>query len=154
MRAIKTKGGFGKIPKAFACGMLEDEGRMLFLAKKDANGIEKATLPSVLVHSGRSPVAEIQDEFLKQAGIEAQVEGVVFEWKHNYGTRRRKAFVPLLVFALKARRMQAKPSPEFTGFRWIPARHALLLDKRREIRLEKWVCGLLRKMLEAKKPLS
>ena len=151
MRIIKTKGGFGKVPKAFACGMLEDEKRVLFLIRKDMNGMERVTLPSVLVYSGRSPVAEIQEEFIKQAGIEARVEGIAFESRHNYGNRRKKAFIPLLVFALKARRMQAKPSPEFAGFRWLSIKDALILDKGREIRLEKWVFRLLGEMLENKK---
>lgn len=151
MRVIKTKGGFGKVPKAFACGMLEDEKRVLFLLRKDTNGIERVTLPSVLVYSGRSPVAEIQGEFLSDAGIEAQVEGIAFEGRYNYGTKRKKSFIPLLVFALKARRMQAKPGAGFAGFRWLSIRDALILDKKKEIRLERWVFGLLREMLENKK---
>jgi hypothetical protein len=151
MRAIKTKGGFGKVPKAFACAILEDEKRVLFLIRKDMNGIERVTLPSILVYSGRSPVAEIQEEFLKQAGIEARVEGIVFESRHNYGNRRKKAFIPLLAFCMKARRMQAKPAPEFTGFKWLSIKDALILDKKREIRLEKWIFALLREMLENKK---
>ena len=143
MRAIKTKGGFGKVPKAFACAILEDGKRVLFLLRKDMNGMERVSLPSVMVYSGRSPVAEIQEEFIKQAGIEARVEGIAFESRHNYGNRRKKAFIPLLAFAMKARRMQAKPGPEFTGFRWISLKDALILDKKKEIRLERWVWGML-----------
>lgn len=151
MRAIKTKGGFGKVPKAFACGILEDRGRILFLVKKDEHGFERVLLPSVMVNSGRSPVAEIQGEFLRQAGIEARVEGVLFEGKYNYGTRRGKSFIPLLAFSMAARRMQAKPSSEFAAFRWISIKEALEQDRKKGIRMQKWASALLRGMMESKK---
>ncbi len=148
MRVIKTKGGFGKVPKAFACAILEDEKRVLCLMRRDMNGIERVLLPCVMVYSGNNPVAKMGEEFLLQTGIEAQVEGIAFEGRYNYGNKRKKAFIPLLVFAVKARRMQAKPGPGFAGFRWLSIKDALILDKKKEIRLEKWVFWLFREMLE------
>lgn len=51
------------MPKALACGMLEDEGRVLFLVRRDERGTERVEMPCVLVPSGRSPFAEIKTEF-------------------------------------------------------------------------------------------
>lgn len=107
------------LPKALACGMLEDNGRVLFLLRKDEHGTERVEMPCVLVPSGRSPVAEIRMEFARQTGIDGEVHEITIEGRHNAGTRRRKAFAPALVFKITAKQRNAKPSPEFSGFRWL-----------------------------------
>ncbi len=107
------------MPKALACGMLEDEGRVLFLVRTDEHGTERIEMPSVLVPSGRSPFAEIKTEFARQTGIDGQVHEIVLEGRHNAGTRRRRSGVPCLVFRVTARERRAKPSNEFSGFRWL-----------------------------------
>lgn len=108
------------IPKALACGMLEDGGRVLFLVRTDRNGLEKIELPSVLVPSGRSPFAEIKEAFGRQTGIaDYEVHEVILEGRHNAGSRRRRMKVPALVFKVTARVRTAKPAPEFSGFRWL-----------------------------------
>jgi hypothetical protein len=108
------------MPKALACGILDDEGRVLFLGRTDERGIERIELPSVLVPSGRSPFAEIKTEFARQTGIDGQVHEIVLESRYNAGTRQRKVWVPCLVFKVTARERRAKPSNEFSGFRWLP----------------------------------
>ena len=106
--------------KALACGMLEDNGRILFLVKTDANGAERIEMPCVLVHSGRSPHAEIKDAFPRLTGIEdCQVHEVIIEGRHNSGSRKRRATVPVLVFKITARNRTAKPSNGFSGFKWL-----------------------------------
>jgi len=105
--------------KALACGMLEDNGRILFLLKRDQQGIERLQMPCVLVPSGRSPFAEIVSEFRRQTGIDGQVHEIVIESRHNAGSRRRRNMVPCLVFKVSARGRSAKPSAEFSGFRWL-----------------------------------
>lgn len=108
------------IPKALACGMLEDGGRILFLVRTGRNGIEKIELPCVLVRSGRSPFAEIKEMFGKLTGIaDYEVHEIVLEARHNAGSRRRKSWVPVLVFKVTARNRTAKPADEFSGFRWL-----------------------------------
>jgi hypothetical protein len=107
------------LPKALACGSLEDEGRTLFLVRTDERGIERIELPCILVPSGRSPVAEIKSEFARQTGIDAQMHEIIFESKHNAGSRKRRSIVPCLVFKFTAKNMRAKPSGEFSGFRWM-----------------------------------
>ncbi len=105
--------------KALACGMLEDGGRVLFLVRSDANGVERIEMPCVLVHSGRSPHAEIKEAFPKMTGIDAEVHEVIIEGRHNSGSRKRRTIVPCLVFKITARNRTAKPSNEFSGFKWL-----------------------------------
>ncbi len=113
------------LPKALACGMLEDGGRVLFLVRKDEAGTERIEMPCVLVPSGRSPYAEINSEFRRQTGIDAQVHEAVMESRHNAGSRKRRSFVPVLVFKVTARERYAKPSGEFSGFRWLSLEDAM-----------------------------
>ena len=106
--------------KCLACGMIEDGGRVLFLKRKDdRTGIERIELPCALVVSGRSPVAEIKSEFNRQTGIDAQIHEIILESKHNAGTRRRKEWIPCLIFKFSAKKMSAKPADEFSGFKWM-----------------------------------
>ena len=107
------------LPKALACGMLEDEGRVLFLIRKDDRGIERIEMPCVLVFSGRNPVAELSSEFIRQTGIDEQIHDILFESKYNVGSRKRKQWIPVLVFKVTAKSMRANPAPEFSGFKWL-----------------------------------
>ncbi|MBU0532724.1 hypothetical protein KKB44_04475 [Candidatus Micrarchaeota archaeon] len=111
------------LPKALACGMLEDNGRILFL-KRISHGIERIELPCVLVHSGRSPVAEIKEKFTIQTGIDGEVHEIIIERRHNAGSRKRKIWVPCIVFKITAKNMGAKPSEEFSGFKWLSLENA------------------------------
>lgn len=124
------------LPKALACGMLEDNGRVLFLLRKDAHGIERAEMPCVLVPSGRSPFAEINSEFGRQTGIDGQVHEIIMESRHNAGSRRRRSFVPVLVFKVTARERFARPAPEFSGFRWMSLEDA---KRQRLSRSSEWL---------------
>jgi hypothetical protein len=99
--------------------MLEDEGRVLFLKRMDRHGIERLDMPCVLVPSGRSPVAEIKEKFQEQTGIEGVVHEIALERRHNAGTRRRRNWIPCLVFKITARERRAKPSKEYSGFKWL-----------------------------------
>jgi hypothetical protein len=112
------------MPKALACGMLEDEGRVLFLKRIDRHGIERLEMPCVLVPSGRSPVAEIKEKFQEQTGIEGQVHEIIMEFRHNAGSRRRRNWVPCLIFKITARERRARPSEGFSGFRWMSLEEA------------------------------
>lgn len=103
------------LPKALVCGVLEDEGRVLFLVLNT----EKLELPFVLVYTGMDPVNELKQAFNQQAGIECEIGDLLFEVRHNAGSRKRKKFVPCLVYRINARNRRAKPSKEFSGFKWI-----------------------------------
>jgi hypothetical protein len=99
--------------------MIEDGERVLFLKRKDRYGIERIELPCTLVVSGKSPVAEIKSEFGRQTGLDVQIHEIEIETKHNTGSRRRKNWVPCLVFRFTAKKMNAKPAQEFSGFKWM-----------------------------------
>ncbi len=107
------------LPKCLACGMLEDGGRILFLSRKDERGIERIEMPCVLVFSGRDPVAELASEFRRQTGIDAQIHEIAMQLEHNAESRKRKKWIPVLVFTISAKNRTTKPSPEFSGFRWL-----------------------------------
>lgn len=123
------------LPKALACAMLEDNGRVLFLVKTDERGIERIELPSVIVPSGRSPFAEIKSEFARTTRIDGEVHEIIQESRFNAGSRKRRSMVPVLVFKVTARNRSAKPPPgEFSGFRWLSLEDAksLRLDRKLE----------------------
>lgn len=124
------------LPKALACGMLEDEGRVLFLLHKDRHGIERIEMPCVVVPSGRSAFAEIKERFREQTGIEGEVHEIIFEQRFNAGSRKRKHWIPCLVFKITARKRRAKPSEEFSGFRWLTIEDA---KKQKLSRRAEWV---------------
>lgn len=102
-----------------AVGLLEDGNRGLFLVRKSQLGAETIELPCVLLQKGENPVAMLTAEFRRQTGIDAQVHEVRFERRHNVGSRKKKLFVPVLVFRVTARNAAARPGAEFSGFRWI-----------------------------------
>lgn len=107
------------LPSALAAGLLEDHERALFLIRRDSEGIETAELPCAFLQKGENPVASLSAEFRRQTGMDAQVHEVLFERKHNAGTRKRKAFVPVLVFKVTAKNTACRPSSEFSGYKWL-----------------------------------
>ncbi len=106
-------------PSALACGLLEDGERALFLCRKNKDGVETVELPCCLLFKGENQVARIVEEFRRQTGIDAQAHEVLFERRYNAGTRKRKLFIPVLVFKLTAKSHAAKPAAEFTGYKWL-----------------------------------
>lgn len=118
--------------KALVCGLLEDDGRVLFL-KKIENGLEKIELPSIIVPSGRSEFAQIKEKFFLMTGIDGQVGDIIFQSTYNAGTRKRKNLVPCLVFRISARTKRAKPSEEFSGFVWLKISDVIKLKKTKKL---------------------
>ena len=109
-------------PSALAAGILEDGERALFLCRRNEQGIETVELPCVLLQKGENPVARLSEEFRRQAGIDAQVHEVLFERRHNAGTRKRKLWIPVLAFKITAKSASARPAGEFSGYRWLSAK--------------------------------
>ena len=106
-------------PSALAAGLLEDGGRALFLVRRNLKGVETVELPCVLLLNGENPVARLTEAFWQQTGIDPEVHEILFERRHNAGSRKRKNWVPVLVFKITAKSASAKPSSEFSGYRWI-----------------------------------
>lgn len=106
-------------PTALAIGLLEDNNRALFLLRKNLVGVETIEMPCVLIMPGENPVARISEAFRQQTGIDGQVHDIMFEKRHNAGTRKRKFIIPALVFKITAKNATAKPGNGFSGYRWI-----------------------------------
>jgi len=118
MMAMKSRLQMAPQIAALVCGVLEDNGRVLFLKRKDITGRESIELPCVLIMKGENPVAALTSAFRTRTGIDGQVHDVLFERQHNIGSRKRKKFVPVLCFRVTAKNMSARPPSEFTGFAW------------------------------------
>ncbi len=123
-------------PASLACGILEDSGRALFLCRKRTDGTETVELPCILLQKGDNPVSALSAEFRRQTGIDGQVHGVLFERRHNSGSKRRKLWIPVLAFEVTAKKTSAKIAPEFSGFKWIAAED---LGKHRLARICEWL---------------
>ncbi|MFP3950219.1 MAG: NUDIX domain-containing protein [Candidatus Micrarchaeia archaeon] len=132
-------------PKAVACGMLEDGGRVLFL-EKERHGKKRLVLPFVKIRGGADPVSEIDRVFEEETGIDGEIHEVIFEGKYNAGSRKYKKWVPLLVFRVTAKKMKCSPAEKFSGFRWINLKDAKRQEKKKELFFEKWVSALLGKI--------
>jgi hypothetical protein len=106
-------------PTALACALLEDGGRALFLVRRDAQGREKLELPNALVFPGDDPAATATGALRVQAGIDGYSKGEGFEARHNAGSRRNKAWVPVLVFRMDAKNKSARPAGGLSA-KWVP----------------------------------
>ncbi len=119
-RRLQTK----SIPKALACGMLLDKGRVLFLVSRDAHSTERIELPCTEIFGAEDPVQKLASEFKRQTGIDAEVCEIKMERRYNAGSRRKKRWITCLVFSIRAKNMRTKPSPEFSGFKWLALEEA------------------------------
>ena len=106
-------------PSALAAGLLEDGARALFLVRRNVLGEEIFEIPCVEVMAGENPVATLVAAFRQQTGIDAEVHGILFQRRHNAGTRKRRAMVPALVFKLTAKSHAVTPSQGFCGYKWL-----------------------------------
>ena len=103
-----------------ACGILEDNGRILMFTSKNNRGIELFELPYVLLVKGDNPVHSLAAMFMSSAGIDAQVHEIVLEAKHNIGSRKRKRFIPAVAFHITSKSNRVSLAPQFSGFKWVP----------------------------------
>ncbi len=106
-------------PAALAAGLLEDGERALFLVRKNERGEETFEIPCVELMAGENPVATLCAAFRAQTGIDAEVHDILFQRRHNAGTRKRRALVPALVFKLTAKSHAVRIAPEFCGYKWL-----------------------------------
>ena len=112
------------LPAALACGMLLDGNRALFLVKKDEKGNETLSLPCTLIYAGENPAGAAVGALGAQAGIDAQEQGVMMQARHNVGSRKRKTFVPVLVFKMGAKNTCIRLSGDFSGYKWLEEKEA------------------------------
>lgn len=119
-------------PKALICGMLEKDGKALFLKRKgqDGEGIE---MPSVFGTLSADPLSQLAEGFRKQAGIKAEPGQIIIEGRHEY----EGAHIPCLVFSMKPlREDEPEPGSAFSGFEWLSLEDAKM---RRHSAKGKWL---------------
>ncbi|VVB98103.1 Uncharacterised protein [uncultured archaeon] len=104
-------------PSVLAAGALEDNGRFLFIKRKNGE-METVELPYAIIPQGSNPVAALTEVFLAQLGIDAQVHETIYETRHNAGSRKNKRWVPALVFRITAKSAFAKPAAGL-GYVWL-----------------------------------
>ncbi|MDD5336916.1 MAG: hypothetical protein PHS02_00345 [Candidatus ainarchaeum sp.] len=109
-------------PEALFAGALEDRGRLLFIKMKTGES-ESLELPCIIAPQGSDPVQKLSELFLSALGMDAQIHGVIYESSHNAGSRRRKRWIPVLVFSVSAKNMHAKPASGL-GVSWLSLRDA------------------------------
>ncbi len=130
------KGLSSAAPAALACGLLEDNGRAFFLCRKTPPGTETVELPCLLLQKGENQVAALSSEFRRQTGMDGEVHDVLFEKRHNAGSKKRKAWIPVLAFKVTAKNARASPAQEFSGYKWISAKD---LMKHRLAKISQWL---------------
>ena len=106
-------------PAALVCGLLEDNGRALFLMRKNIHGIETVEMPCLLLQKGDNPVAALSVAFRAQTGIDAQVHEILFEKRWNAGSRKKRAIIPALIFKVTAKNASVRVSNGFSGYKWL-----------------------------------
>lgn len=114
-----------ELPSCLAAGLLVDGNRALFLVRVNEKGEELLEIPCALLMKGENPVAALASAFRAQTGIDAQVHEVLFEKRHNVGSRKRRALVPALVFKITAKSHAVKCAPEFSGYKWLEQKELL-----------------------------
>jgi hypothetical protein len=117
-------GGIMDRPKALICGMLEHEGKALFLKRKELDG-ESIEMPSVFGILSADPISQLAEAFKKQTGIKADVGQVVFESRHEY----EGVHIPCLVFRmnpLDGGPPEPEPSGPYSGYEWLALEDARL----------------------------
>jgi len=122
-------------PRALLCGMLKDGGRIFFLSRNE-RGVVRFEMPCIYSYGSEDPVNLLSEEFNKQTGIDGEVCSIVLEKRHNAGSRRRKYWIPCLVFEIKAKNKNAKISKEFSGYKWLSLEDA---KKEKLSRKSEWI---------------
>jgi len=126
MKVLKTQ----KAPKFLAAGFLKDSNRVLFLCTADERGL-LFELPCVVVFEGEEPVSALSAFFMNYLGIDAEIKDILFQSRYNSGSRKRKAWTPVLLFSVDAKKKNARVSAPYRSAKWVP------LDEIRSIRLSR-----------------
>ncbi len=130
-----------KAPRALVCGLLEKDGKGLFLTRKDQGGLERIELPWIYGTIAADPVGAIGEAFRKQTSVKVHAERIIYEGKEDIGDEGMPDIVPVLVFSMIPGRKPMEepvPSREYSGFLW------LTLDEARERPLgrhARWLAG-------------
>jgi len=109
-------------PKALICGMLERDGKTLFLKRKEEGG-EGIEMPSVYGSLRADPFSQLAEAFKKQNGLKAEVGPIVIEGRHEH----ENSHIPCLVFSMRQiREGEPDPATAYSGFEWLSLEDAKL----------------------------
>lgn len=101
-----------KAPRALICGMLEREGKVLFLMRKDSGGAGRIEMPWIYGTLAGDPVGALGEAFRKQTSVKAHAESIAMEGREDIGEPGSPDIVPVLVFRMAAdRRPMEEPYP-------------------------------------------
>ncbi len=130
-----------KAPRALVCGLLESEGKALFLLRRDESGVERLELPWIYGTIAADPVGAMGEAFRKQTGIKARAERIAFESKEDIGEEGRPDIVPVIVFSMASDRKamaELYPAHEYSGSLWLTMDEAKLRPLGKHAR---WLAG-------------
>ncbi len=114
--------------KVLLCALLEDNGRALFLEKREGE-LVRYGIPCTIADEKENPVEKLKETILQQTGIDAMVGNVVLTGRHNLGSRKRKQWAGALAFKVTAKSYSTR-----TPSKWVKLADAakLKLDRQSE----------------------
>ncbi len=110
-------GGVDVGPRAVVCGMLERDGKALFLSRKGPDGEERFELPWVIGTTRADPIGQIAEAYQKKTDIKVRTGDLFIESEVEEDGR----MLPVLVFRMEtdAETLAPYPGGGYTGFRWM-----------------------------------
>ena len=95
------------------CGMLEKDGKVLFISRKE-DGIEKFELPCIIGTQRGDPVSALAEGFRKQTDIKVEVRNIVKEgdFELQGGTEH------YVIFGVESENKDVSPCGGYTGYGW------------------------------------
>ncbi|MBI5047028.1 hypothetical protein HZC07_04850, partial [Candidatus Micrarchaeota archaeon] len=110
----KRANTFQPMPKALSCGIIEDNGRILFRLFQDSHGISRVEVPCTIVKSGESVTAKLKAKLLEILENNVEIGEPIVECTYNSGTKRKKSPIPCLIFKIQTfGRLEVKNKTEF-----------------------------------------
>ncbi len=116
-----------KAPRALICGLLEKDGKALFLLRKDEDGVERIELPWIYGTIAADPVGALGEAFRKQTSVKVHAERIIYEGKEDIGEEGHPDLVPVLVFSMIAGRKPMEepyPAAGYSGYLWLSIEEA------------------------------
>ncbi|MBI2079265.1 hypothetical protein HYT84_00750 [Candidatus Micrarchaeota archaeon] len=136
----KRMNTFQPLPKALSCGIIEDNGRILFRVFQDEHGINRVETPCVLVLSGESITAKLKAKLSEILENNVEIGEPIAEFFYNAGSRKKKNLIPCVVFKIQTfGRIEVRKKSEF---RWLRIEETKDMRKTKE---SEWLNRFMRK---------
>ena len=109
----------GNITRTLVCGLLERDGKALFLLRTDEHGNDRLELPHVFSNSRSDPLNQIASAFTMQTSVKVHTGAMVFESQFNDGTDANPQLAPAYAFRMIAEDEKVVPATYFSGYKWL-----------------------------------